>query len=44
MSDLEQYAEDSASSLLYLSLECGGVSDQNADHAASHLGKVTFFV
>jgi NADH dehydrogenase [ubiquinone] 1 alpha subcomplex assembly factor 6 len=36
---LEQYAENTASSLLYLALECLGMRDINADHAASHIGK-----
>lgn len=36
---LEQYAEDTASSLNYLLLESLNVRDINADHAASHLGK-----
>eukprot|EP00008_Paramoeba_atlantica_P008953 CAMPEP_0201476522 /NCGR_PEP_ID=MMETSP0151_2-20130828/1721_1 /ASSEMBLY_ACC=CAM_ASM_000257 /TAXON_ID=200890 /ORGANISM="Paramoeba atlantica, Strain 621/1 / CCAP 1560/9" /LENGTH=171 /DNA_ID=CAMNT_0047856919 /DNA_START=535 /DNA_END=1050 /DNA_ORIENTATION=- len=39
LSDLEQYAENTASSLLYLALECGGHSDRSSEHAASHLGK-----
>lgn len=38
MADLETYAEDTASSLLYLTLESLGVRNQDADHAASHLG------
>eukprot|EP00005_Dracoamoeba_jomungandri_P014020 CAMPEP_0174273124 /NCGR_PEP_ID=MMETSP0439-20130205/53512_1 /TAXON_ID=0 /ORGANISM="Stereomyxa ramosa, Strain Chinc5" /LENGTH=266 /DNA_ID=CAMNT_0015364089 /DNA_START=71 /DNA_END=868 /DNA_ORIENTATION=- len=36
---LEQYAEDTASSLLYLTLETLGIRDLNAEHAASHIGK-----
>ncbi|XP_048576443.1 NADH dehydrogenase (ubiquinone) complex I, assembly factor 6 [Nematostella vectensis] len=36
---LETYAENSASSVLYLTLESLGVKDVNADHAASHVGK-----
>ncbi|GAX75435.1 hypothetical protein CEUSTIGMA_g2879.t1 [Chlamydomonas eustigma] len=36
---LEQYAEGSASQLLYLQLAAAGVSSREADHAASHLGK-----
>jgi NADH dehydrogenase [ubiquinone] 1 alpha subcomplex assembly factor 6 len=36
---MEKYAEETASSLLYLSLECLGSKDVNFDHAASHLGK-----
>ncbi|XP_033626407.1 NADH dehydrogenase (ubiquinone) complex I, assembly factor 6-like isoform X1 [Asterias rubens] len=37
--DVENYAENTASSLLYLTLEALGVKDVNADHAASHIGK-----
>ena len=40
MSDLEQYAESTAASLLYLALECGGVAERTSEHVASHLGKV----
>ncbi|KAI9000184.1 Squalene/phytoene synthase [Gaertneriomyces semiglobifer] len=36
---LEQYAENTASSILYLELEALGLHDHNADHAASHVGK-----
>lgn len=36
--DLEVYAEKTASSLLYLTLECLGVRDNAADRAASHAG------
>lgn len=39
MNDLEEYAEHTASSLLYLHLEALGVNDINAEHAVSHLGK-----
>ncbi|KAI8807396.1 Squalene/phytoene synthase, partial [Cladochytrium replicatum] len=39
MKDLETYAENTASSLLYLQLQALGIEDQNADHAASHIGK-----
>lgn len=38
MDDAKQYAEDTWSSLLYLSLECTGVRDDDADTVASHLG------
>ncbi|GAB5031962.1 nadh dehydrogenase complex assembly factor 6 [Nannochloropsis oceanica] len=41
MADLEDYAEHTASSLLYLTLESLGVQHQTADHAASHVGKAT---
>lgn len=38
MEDAKQYAEDTWSSLLYLSLECAGVRDDAADVVASHAG------
>lgn len=34
-----RYAEDTASALLYLTLEAAGVRNTSADHAASHVGK-----
>lgn len=37
--DVEEYAEQSNSSLYYLLLECLGIRNVQADHAASHLGK-----
>ncbi|CAJ0628366.1 14162_t:CDS:2 [Entrophospora sp. SA101] len=37
--DLESYAENTASCLLYLHLESLGIKDIQADHAASHIGK-----
>ncbi|RUS26629.1 Squalene/phytoene synthase-domain-containing protein [Jimgerdemannia flammicorona] len=37
--DVERYAENTASALLYLQLESMGVREVSADHAASHLGK-----
>jgi NADH dehydrogenase [ubiquinone] 1 alpha subcomplex assembly factor 6 len=37
--DLEDYVENTNSSLLYLTLEVLGIHDVNTDHAASHLGK-----
>ncbi|XP_036034029.1 NADH dehydrogenase (ubiquinone) complex I, assembly factor 6 isoform X2 [Onychomys torridus] len=37
--ELEDYAEGTQSSLLYLTLEVLGVKDLHADHAASHIGK-----
>lgn len=37
--ELESYAENTQSSLLYLTLEILGVKDIHADHAASHIGK-----
>ncbi|XP_054637979.1 NADH dehydrogenase (ubiquinone) complex I, assembly factor 6 isoform X2 [Dunckerocampus dactyliophorus] len=39
LQELESYAENAQSSLLYLLLECLGVKDVHADHAASHIGK-----
>ncbi|KXZ44272.1 hypothetical protein GPECTOR_70g503 [Gonium pectorale] len=39
LSALEQYAEGTASQLLYLQLAAAGVKDREADHAASHLGR-----
>ncbi|KGL74684.1 NADH dehydrogenase (ubiquinone) complex I, assembly factor 6, partial [Tinamus guttatus] len=37
--ELEKYAENTQSALLYLTLEMLGVRDIHADHAASHIGK-----
>ncbi|XP_044933887.1 NADH dehydrogenase (ubiquinone) complex I, assembly factor 6 isoform X2 [Mustela putorius furo] len=37
--ELENYAENTQSALLYLTLEILGVKDIHADHAASHIGK-----
>ncbi|XP_006859268.1 PREDICTED: NADH dehydrogenase (ubiquinone) complex I, assembly factor 6 [Chrysochloris asiatica] len=37
--ELETYAENTQSSLLYLILELLGVKNLHADHAASHIGK-----
>ncbi|XP_077577052.1 NADH dehydrogenase (ubiquinone) complex I, assembly factor 6 isoform X2 [Stigmatopora nigra] len=39
LQELESYAENVQSPLLYLLLECLGVKDVHADHAASHVGK-----
>ncbi|KAF7246099.1 NADH dehydrogenase (ubiquinone) complex I, assembly factor 6 [Varanus komodoensis] len=39
ISELEMYAENTQSTLLYLVLETLGVKDIHADHAASHIGK-----
>ncbi|KAM6967774.1 NADH dehydrogenase (ubiquinone) complex I, assembly factor 6 isoform 1-T1 [Aplochiton taeniatus] len=39
LQELETYSEKAQSSLLYLLLECLGVKDVHADHAASHIGK-----
>ncbi|XP_055622034.1 NADH dehydrogenase (ubiquinone) complex I, assembly factor 6 homolog [Toxorhynchites rutilus septentrionalis] len=37
--ELEEYAENTVSSVMYLLLEAHGVKNVHADHAASHLGK-----
>jgi NADH dehydrogenase [ubiquinone] 1 alpha subcomplex assembly factor 6 len=37
--ELENYAEDTSSSLFYLGMESMGIRNLNADHAASHIGK-----
>uniref|UniRef100_A0A670KEE0 NADH:ubiquinone oxidoreductase complex assembly factor 6 n=1 Tax=Podarcis muralis TaxID=64176 RepID=A0A670KEE0_PODMU len=37
--ELEAYAENTQSAILYLTLEMLGVKDLHADHAASHIGK-----
>ncbi|TPX31302.1 hypothetical protein SmJEL517_g05316 [Synchytrium microbalum] len=39
ISDVEKYAENTATCLLYLQLEALGLKDVHADHAASHIGK-----
>ena len=39
ITSLLSYAESTSSALIYLSLECMGVRDMHADHAASHIGK-----
>ncbi|KAK8914187.1 hypothetical protein KSP39_PZI024499 [Platanthera zijinensis] len=39
ISDLERYAEDTVSTILYMTLQAGGVQSAAADHAASHVGK-----
>lgn len=38
LAELESYAEQTASSLLYLTLECIGVRDDTADRVAGHAG------
>lgn len=38
LADLEDYAERTAASLLYLTLECLGIRDESADRVASHAG------
>eukprot|EP01018_Ginkgo_biloba_P012742 Gb_04593 [translate_table: standard] len=39
--DLEQYAENTASVLMYHILQAGGIQSTAADHAASHIGKAS---
>ncbi|BBH03190.1 Terpenoid synthases superfamily protein [Prunus dulcis] len=39
--DLERYAEDTVSTLLYMTLQAGGIRSTAADHAASHIGKAS---
>lgn len=39
MNAVENYAEYSNSSIYYLLLQAHGITDINADHAASHMGK-----
>lgn len=39
--ELEKYAEDTVSTMLYLILQAGGVKSTAADHAASHIGKAS---
>ncbi|XP_070574973.1 NADH dehydrogenase (ubiquinone) complex I, assembly factor 6-like isoform X3 [Ptychodera flava] len=39
LSEVEDYAENTCSSLLYLTLESLGLQNVHADHAASHIGK-----
>ncbi|XP_071326090.1 NADH dehydrogenase (ubiquinone) complex I, assembly factor 6 isoform X2 [Trachinotus anak] len=39
LQELETYSENTQSSLIYLLLECLGLKNVHADHAASHIGK-----
>ncbi|KAK1326062.1 hypothetical protein QJS10_CPA01g02702 [Acorus calamus] len=39
--DLEQYAEDTQSTILYMTLQAAGIRSTMADHAASHIGKAS---
>ncbi|CAL1409552.1 unnamed protein product [Linum trigynum] len=41
ISELEKYAEDTVSTLLYTTLQSGGIRSTAADHAASHIGKAS---
>lgn len=38
---LEKYAEDTVSTILYMTLQAGGIKSTAADHAASHIGKAS---
>ncbi|KAL8525187.1 hypothetical protein ACS0TY_014711 [Phlomoides rotata] len=42
--ELERYAEDTMSTILYSTLEAGGIRSTAADHAASHIGKASGLV
>ncbi|GAA0175311.1 hypothetical protein LIER_28503 [Lithospermum erythrorhizon] len=39
--ELESYAEETASTILYTTLQAGGIRSTTADHAASHIGKAS---
>lgn len=39
--ELEKYSEDTSSTLLYTTLQAGGITSTTADHAASHIGKAS---
>ncbi|KAD6795926.1 hypothetical protein R6Q59_020181 [Mikania micrantha] len=39
--ELEKYAEDTSSTILYTTLQAGGITSTAADHAASHVGKAS---
>lgn len=39
--ELEKYAEDTQSTILYMSLQSAGINSTAADHAASHIGKAS---
>ncbi|XP_076903916.1 uncharacterized protein LOC143559133 [Bidens hawaiensis] len=39
--ELEKYAEDTSSTILYTTLQAGGITSTAADHAASHIGKAS---
>ncbi|KAI4364862.1 hypothetical protein MLD38_020898 [Melastoma candidum] len=41
MEELEKYAEDTASTILYATLQLAGITSTAADHAASHIGKAS---
>ncbi|KAL0296181.1 UNVERIFIED_CONTAM: NADH dehydrogenase (ubiquinone) complex I, assembly factor 6 [Sesamum radiatum] len=42
--ELERYAEDTMSTILYSTLQAGGIRSTAADHAASHIGKASGLV
>ncbi|CAL5344085.1 unnamed protein product [Camellia sinensis] len=39
--ELEWYAEDTVSTIFYMTLQAGGIKSTAADHAASHIGKAS---
>lgn len=39
--ELERYAEDTVSTIIYSTLQAGGIQSTAADHAASHIGKAS---
>lgn len=39
--ELEKYAEDTSSTILYSTLQAGGINSTTADHAVSHIGKAS---
>lgn len=41
LEEIEQYAEDTMSTILYSTLQAGGIRSTAADHAASHIGKAS---
>ncbi|KAH6757429.1 Terpenoid synthases superfamily protein [Perilla frutescens var. hirtella] len=41
LEELERYAEDTMSTILYSTLQAGGIRSTSADHAASHIGKAS---
>ncbi|XP_028804382.1 NADH dehydrogenase (ubiquinone) complex I, assembly factor 6 [Neltuma alba] len=41
MEEMEKYSEDTTSTMLYLTLQAGGIRSTAADHAASHVGKAS---
>jgi len=44
MQELEEYAENTATSLIYLQLEAMGFRDIAIDHVASHVGRAVGIV